>query len=321
MTTRAKRKMNTATLIQYVEVWKIDDDAVSMRLQSHSRLRGSVVDSESSQRSIVRGEGLAGMAWNQRHPVVLQESPSDLLQRLGTQNGLELSALIAYPIMKGMEVTSVVVMGVGPGPGAVEVWSRDDRDELSISTGYYSGLKSFEFISRHVKFPKGAGLPGKVWKTGWPRLAQDLPNSPAFMRSFGRDECELNTGLGLPVGFTVGNSDSVLLLLSSHDRPFARGFEIWAPAAETLGTGDEPDLRCESLDWTAVNDFPIDVTPTSPDAVLLESWKSGVPVFSTDLRGSLSVRPELIDAYQLRAVLAMPIYRGDQQVAAVMMVF
>ena len=121
------------TLVRYIEVWHLADDGQTMRLQSQARLRGSVVDSSTSERHVSSGEGLAGMAWNQRSAVILQEAPSELLQRISTQNGLELTALIAYPIIHGHDVLSVVVLGIGCGPGAFEVWSRDDRDELSIS--------------------------------------------------------------------------------------------------------------------------------------------------------------------------------------------
>jgi hypothetical protein len=210
-----------STLVQYIEVWDAETDGQSMRLQRHARLRGNVVDSDTSDLRVRCGEGLAGMAWNQRHAIILQEAPSGLLQRIGTKNGLELTALIAYPVIRGHEVLSVIVFGISAGPGAIEVWSRDDRDELSISAGYYSGLKSFEFISRHVRFPKGAGLPGSVWKTGQPRLARDLAHSAGFMRSFAADETELHTGLGLPVGTSAGNSESILLLLSSNVKPIA----------------------------------------------------------------------------------------------------
>ena len=155
------------------------------------------------------------MAWNQRSAVILQEAPSELLQRISTQNGLELTALIAYPIIHGHDVLSVVVLGIGCGPGAFEVWSRDDRDELSISASYYSGLKSLEFISRYVRFPKGAGLPGVVWKSRQPKLVVNLAKSPDFMRSFDSGETQPDTGLGLPVA--LGLNQRVVLAVETFE--------------------------------------------------------------------------------------------------------
>ena len=303
-----------ATLIHYIEVWNVEQDGQSMKLASCCRLRGSLVDSESPERSVRNGEGLAGMAWNQRRAVILQEAPSELLDRIGAKNGMELAALFAYPVMKGQSVLSVIVFGVSNGPGAFEVWSRDDRDELSISASYYSGLKSFEFISRHVKFPKGAGLPGAVWKTGQPRLASDLPRSAGFMRSFAADETELNIGLGLPVGSAAGHSDSILLLLSSNSKPIAQGFEIWQPRSSAVSTPEETVLSRIAADWSAASSQSLaadDGITAAANAVVSEAWNTGRPVLSTTAS----------DGVPLRAVLGVPIYRGIEKAAVVVLGF
>jgi hypothetical protein len=313
MTGSTSRSMQKhSTLVQYIEVWNAEADGQTMRLIRHARLRGNVVDSDTSEQRIRCGEGLAGMAWHQRHAIILQEAPSELLQRIGSKNGLELAALISYPVMKGQEVLSVIVLGISAGPGAFEVWSRDDRDELSISASYYSGLKSFEFISRHVKFPKGAGLPGTVWKSGQPKLAQDLAHSAGFMRSFAADETELNTGLGLPVGSSAGNSESILLLLSSNTKPFAAGFEIWQPQA--FATADAPHLIRSEVDWNAF--APGFASKT--DTLVAETWASGLPVFKTSQStdGSVFDREEVV-----RAWLAIPVYRGVEKTAVVLFGF
>ena len=305
------------TLVQYIEVWNADADGQSMLLQSHTRLRGSLVDSDTSDRRVRSGEGLAGMAWHQRHAIILQESPSDLLQRIGAQNGMELAALVAYPVMKGHKVLSVIVLGIGSGPGAFEVWSRDDRDELSISASYYSGLKSFEFISRHVKFPKGAGLPGAVWKTGQPKLAQDLAHSAGFMRSLTAEESELNTGLGLPVGSSAGNSESILVLLSSKAKPIAVGFEIWQPQAALSVVTDTPNLSQTVAEWSAVASSGV----PKADAIVAETWASGLPVFTTDLSSSRASLESVDGERIVRALLAIPVYRGVEKAAVVLFGF
>lgn len=308
-----------STLVQYAEVWDVAEDGHSIRLQQCGRFRDNGVDTSHSGSCLRSGEGLAGMAWNQRRAIILQESPSELLQRIGTMNGLDLAALIAYPVMRGQSVLSVVVLGIGNGPGAFEVWSRDDRDELSVSASYYSGLKRFEFISRHVRFPKGAGLPGAAWKTGLPHLASDLRNSDRFMRSFAADETELNTGLGLPVGSAAGHSDSILLLLSSHCKPIARAFEIWQPAKMT---GTSVALQCSASDWSAAeSDQTLPKNPDDSDAVVAAVWNSGRPQFTTNVDSCLSIQTEQVKSIAVRAVLAVPIYRGPEQIAVVVMVF
>ena len=308
-----------ATLVQYIEVWHLAEDGQSMVLHNQTRLRGNVVDSGTSDRSVRNGEGLAGMAWNQRHAVILQEAPSDLLERIGAQNGLELTALVAYPIMKGHDVLSVVVFGISDGPGAIEVWSRDDRDELSISASYYFGLKSVEFMSRYVRFPKGAGLPGTVWKTGQPKLAVDLPHNSNFMRSFTTDEAILHTGLGLPVGSTAGHSDSILLLLSSYGKPIASAFEIWLP---TDVAEPSTQFQCVAADWNAIqaNGTTL-VGSVTCDPIVASALRSGRPEFSTDAQASFSMRTTADNFDGIRAVLAIPVYKGSQKFAVVVMVF
>ena len=264
------------------------------------------MDSGTSERSIRMGDRIAGMAWNQRRAVILQEAPSELLQRIGIQNGLELIALIAYPIMRGHDVLSVVVFGIGDGPGAFEVWSRDDRDELSISASYYSGLKSLEFLSRYVRFPKGAGLPGAVWKSGLPKLAPDLAHNANFMRSCDADETELATGLGLPVGSAAGHADSILLLLSSQSAPIAMAFEIWTPSTVT---GDSTEFQCMAADWSEVDED--DARPVVEcHSMLLTVWTTGLPVLSTEL-----------ESRSVRAMLAVPVYRSTERVAVVLFLF
>lgn len=294
---------NQSTLVQYIEIWVPDDDGQTMRLMDHSRLGGSVVDSGKSERHVCSGEGVAGMAWTQRSAVILQESPSELLQRIGIQNGLDLTALIAYPIIRGHDVLSVVVFGISDGPGAFEIWSRDDRDELSISSSYYSGLRSLEFISRYVKFPKGAGLPGNVWQSGQPNLAADLTNNLTFMRSCEADETVLQTGLALPVGSAAGNSDSVLLMLSAEQTPIANAIELWAPNSTTESA---VEFQCVASDGHSKNE----------DWIVREAWTTGSPVL-----WSSQSSPASDTGATKKATLAMPVYRGPKQVSVVVFVF
>lgn len=297
---------NQTTLVQYIEVWHVEDGGQTMRLQDHARLRGHIVVFGTSDRRVRSGEGIAGMAWNRRQAVILHETPSELLERIGTQNGLDLTGLIAYPIMRGHDVLSVVVFGISDGPGALEIWSRDDRDELSISSSYYASLKNLEFMSRYVRFPKGAGLPGIVWKTGLPKLAPDLARSASFMRSFDADETQLSTGLGLPVGSTAGHSESILLFLSSQAMPIARAFEIWTPQ---VVTEESIEFQSVASDWSG---FDEDIDCHSADCrdLLLATWTTGLPIFSA-VRESSSVR----------ATLAVPVYRSNERVAIVVFMF
>jgi hypothetical protein len=325
MTHSAQRTSAMSTLVQCVEVWDVDALGSSLQLTGHVRFRGNLMDFESPGRSVQSGEGLAGMAWHQRHAIILQESPSELLEQLGARNGLELSALVAFPIMRGQDVLSVLVLGISPGPGAFEVWSRDDRDELSISASYYSGLKSFELISRHVRFPKGAGLPGSVWKTGRSQLACNLVHSHGFMRSFAGDETELNTGLGLPVGSSAGNCDSVLLMLSSHAKPMARAMEVWQPGSGDHSSMDSAVLCCTAADRIGLGGSPESCLATGcisgAKDVISAAWDSGRPILTASTEPGVSSRTAAEDGVAPRVFLAVPIYRSTERAGVVLMVF
>ena len=50
--------------------------------------------------------------------------------------------------------------------GAIELWHNDPDEsyEMRLADGYYGTADMFEFNSRHTHFPRGYGLPGRVWK-------------------------------------------------------------------------------------------------------------------------------------------------------------
>ena len=128
-----------------------------------------------------------------------------------------------------------MTLGLVDGYGAAEIWTRDDRDELSISGSFYRGLESFEYMSQHVKFPKGAGLPGYCWKFGVPKMLDNPGGNPNFIRSFDRDPATLTSVVGLPISRTYGYPASILLLMSSESLPLS------SYAAVLKVDADQPD--------------------------------------------------------------------------------
>ena len=177
------------TLINYVEVWTLpenDDGASAEFLQlshayaiDHDRTRAV---STSGKNKL--GEGVAGSAWKQHGPVILQGENSAVLQHVRSNAGVPITALLAIPVYRDYHLINVIVFGVTDGNGGIEIWTRDERDELAISGSYYEGLPSFEFISQYVRFPKGAGVPGACWKDGRPRIVPQPHAAPGFIRSF-----------------------------------------------------------------------------------------------------------------------------------------
>lgn len=279
-------------LLQFVQVWR--PDAEGSRLLAETTLRlspGLHFLSEFRAEPQTCGQGIAGRAWQQRCATLLQEQPSQLLAEISEDCGADLTAVLAIPVFRQQNIAGVVVMGMTDGHGGAEVWSRDDRDELAVSAGHYGGLPAFEFISRHTRFPKGAGIPGSVWTTGAPVHAGNLDQDASFIRSFGNDPATITDVLGLPVDTDHGFARSVLLLLNSATNPFCDALSV---------------LPCE-----AAGD------PSAP------VFRSDAPVRRTGSRLSLSQASNLLNRVAAAAgpvlaesrerggaVLAIPVYRG-----------
>ena len=220
------------TLINYIELWGLPENEDGSRAQSLKLTHAYVIDREQA-RSIDSngqnkpGEGIAGSAWKQEGPVILQGENSSLLQHVRNVAGVPINALLAIPVYRNYELVNVVVFGITDGNGGVEIWTRDERDELAISGSYYEGLSSFEYISQYVRFPKGAGVPGACWKDGRPRIVPRPHAAPGFIRSFDKDPADLADCIGLPIGREYGFAGSIILLLSDESKPFAKDFSLW----------------------------------------------------------------------------------------------
>ena len=210
-------------LIRYVEVWTPSPDEVGqVILESANIINPDHLSPISpSVNSFYDGEGAIGSAMRQRAPVIFQDMPCSDLERVRNETNLSISAFLAFPVYFEDRLINVVAFGLIDGHGAAEIWTRDDRDELSISGSFYRGLDTFEFISQHVKFPKGAGLPGVCWKSGVPKMLNDPGGNPNFIRSFDRDPAELMSVIGLPISRTYGYPASILLLMSSKANPLS----------------------------------------------------------------------------------------------------
>jgi hypothetical protein len=216
--------VESATLINYIELWTLQRESLALEC-------AIALDPQSARtidtngRTLGKGEGLAGSAWQQENPVIMQGA-SAFIDEASTSSGLPIKAMIAIPVYRDFTLLNVLVLGLSPGNGGLEIWTRDDRDELSISGSYYEGLKAFEFISQYVRFPKGAGLPGSSWKTGRPRMIDGPDKDPDFIRSFDRDKSTPTQCIGLPISRQYGFPASILLMLSDEGQPLAKLTEI-----------------------------------------------------------------------------------------------
>jgi hypothetical protein len=92
------------------------------------------------------------------------------------------------------------------GVGAIELWTNglNQSHYLSLADGYYGAAEMFEFNSKVTKFPRGYGLPGRVWKRDMPMIVKDLFNSRSFLRWEEAIQIGVNRGLGIPYRFASG---------------------------------------------------------------------------------------------------------------------
>ena len=237
-------------LIRYVEVWTpAPDNPEQVVLESaHIINPESLSPISPSVKSFNDGEGAIGSAMRQRAPVIFQDMPCADLDRIRSETNVAISAVLAFPVYFEDKLINVIAFGLIEGHGAAEIWTRDDRDELSISGSFYRGLDSFEYISQHVKFPKGAGLPGVCWKQGIPKMVNDPSANSNFIRSFDRDPAKLMSVIGLPISRTYGYPASILLLMSSEANPLSNYSAIVKVEAE------EPteDVPLPAMEATAI---------------------------------------------------------------------
>ena len=215
-------------LIRYLEIWEpLPEDSDRLRRRTSAIIEPSETRSVNCEHAeLAIGSGLAGSAYQQKSVVIFQDRPCVTLDQIQQHTGLSLESLVAIPLFAEGNLINVVVLGLDSGYGGLEIWSRDDRDELSVSGSYYRGLDSFEYMSQFVRFPKGAGLPGHCWKYSEANMVIDPGRNPNFVRSFDQDVASLTNCLGIPISRAYGFPASVLLLLSASGSPFAKRCDI-----------------------------------------------------------------------------------------------
>ncbi len=296
-------------LIGFVELWMPNEDSTQLvRVATRSTAANHEVCSSTEPIHQGPGEGIAGAAWKQKAAIVLQEKPSELLSQLGAPSDVELAAIVALPAFRKNEIRGVLVFGLTSSFGAAEVWSRDDRDELGVAAGHYSGLPSFEFITRYTRFPKGAGVPGAVWSSGRPKIAQDLARNSSFIRSFGNDPAQVSAAIGLPVASASGFPACVLLLLQAVDCPISRRTELID--FEVVPATDSMAERVVATSSTVLGQQ--DQEPCLPwqQVLVAEAYAGNAPVF-------LDAQAESDAGFHI----GWPVFCGDQLVSILGLTF
>ncbi|MEM9185914.1 MAG: hypothetical protein AAGB00_05390 [Planctomycetota bacterium] len=223
-------------LVRGVEVWRPAGDELALSHGAYGQL-GHVCHGRVGRRA-AKGEGVVGGAWASGSPVLRTAD------RFGHEEfpPLPVGAAVAIPAMcagrtaaqeECRGVVTLLCEGADDRQGAVEVWRPNDRSELGLSESWYANLERFGLISGFVKFPRRAGLPGKVWNDRFPRVMGALGESADFVRVAGAKADGISTAIGIPFMRTAREIEAVLLLLSASKSPLARAMEVWAPEPKT----------------------------------------------------------------------------------------
>lgn len=303
------------TFIKVTEIWIPTKDRT--RLEFSAGLYGDLNEFRvaSEKESFAYDEGLPGKAWAAGHPMVLTEFDHSYFKRTKSAKKAGLTCGIAIPIFSGDFLMAVVVFLCGDDQhhaGAIEVWSNssENNTELAVIDGYYGTLDDFEAISQKIKFTRGSGLPGQVWKSGMPVLIEDLGLSSTFIRSPDARKAGITTALGIPVS-VVAHQVYIMTFLSAKATPIAKRLQIWVP--------DESGQRlvCQS-GYSKQNDELAEIFETisvrKGEGLLGRVWLTGVPAIRNNSGIALAEGG-------LNSMLAMPVIDNGHLKAVVTFLF
>jgi hypothetical protein len=308
----------TKTFVRVAEIWVPTEDGSQLRFLDG--LYGPLDEFRATSEQMRFGfdEGLPGKAWASGHPIILKEFENSYFQRTEAAKLVGLTCGVALPVFAGETMKAVVVLFCGDDQahiGAIELWHNDPEVsyEMSLVDGYYGTADMFEFNSRYTKFPRGFGLPGRVWKSNMPLIVKDLYRSKAFLRWREAVEIGITRGLGIPYPHRSGEM-WVATLLSARDTPIARRFEIWVPDPEGAA------LIFQSGDCDQSSDLEKNYQGASigkNEGTIGQVWQSGIPAVRDSLSNdaSCSVRSAIAGGH--KSMIVVPVMIGDQFKAVV----
>ncbi len=197
------------TFIRVAELWLPNKDR--SRLEFGGGLYGNLTNFRAASEGMqfAFDEGLPGKAWAAGRPIILKEFENSYFKRTDAAKASGLTCGVALPVFAGEFLMAVAVFFCGDDEasvGAIELWTNGPEEAhfMSLADGYYGAAEMFEFNSRVTKFPRGYGLPGRVWKKEMPMLVKDLFNSRSFLRWEQAVQIGVNRGLGIPYGLASG---------------------------------------------------------------------------------------------------------------------
>jgi GAF domain len=302
------------TFIRVIEVWVPDPGGTLLEfgggLYGSARAFGAI----SRRMCFGRGEGLPGRVWDSGRPIILKQLADNYFLRARAAAAEGLTCAIALPIFAGDRLNAVLVIFCGDDEahvGAIELWRNDaaNSPDLKLDEGYYGGTADiFEFLSRHMCFRKGNGLPGLAWESGLPVFMPDLGKGSRFLRADGARKVGINRGFALRCS-TAGPDAYVMTFLSALATPIVRRYETWLPDAECR-TLSRREGFCE-VRGTLDGGGPADRVGLG-DGALGRAFSSGVPVVAE----AADQEPGLVGAGArdagLKSLVALPLLRDGR---------
>jgi hypothetical protein len=281
------------TFIRVVELWVPD------RTRTRLEFGGCLASEEYSEFKAVSenalfayDEGLPGKAWASGRPVILTEFANSYFKRTDEAIEAGLTCGVALPVFAGEFLMAVMVL-----------FCAEKSHEMGLVDGYYGTADMFEFNSRHTKFPRGFGLPGRAWKAGMPLIIKDLHNAKSFLRWEEASEIGINCGVGIP-HTTPRDQTWVLTFLSAQATPIARRFEIWVP------NPSRTELVFQSGDCSKNADLAslyASKTMRKGEGSIGGAWATGMPAINEHLKVDQSIAAQQARASGMNQIVVLPV--------------
>lgn len=299
------------SFIRAVELWTPDEAGTSLEFSG-----GVYNDDLEEFRQIselalfAHDEGLPGRAWAARRPIILTDFADSCFRRADEARLFGLTCAVAIPVFDGERIKSVVGLLCGSDTeefvGAIELWHNNAElsHEMTLVDGFYGAATNFELGSRHTKFPRGYGLPGRAWKAGAPVLIRDIGENRQFLRAEDAAKSGMNFGLAIP--YSGGGHDTwVISLLSGLRTPIARRCEIWRPDKNDGGALSFQSGYCSSgADLDAIYSGKV---IRRGEGALGQAFAANAPVIGAEVMREASVAARAAAEAGLQQTVAVPL--------------
>lgn len=164
---------------------------------------GSLCKLEDASRNIQfpKGSGLPGSVWDYRIPMLVSNMlDSSLFKRASTAAIEGITSAIGLPLSyyTGKDyVLTFLSAHKTPIAMRFEIWVPDRETEcLFFHTGVCEKVPNLKTLYRNARIPRGEGLLGQVWLTGFPAISEDPKRDNHVHKESARD---LSSSLSLPI--------------------------------------------------------------------------------------------------------------------------